>query len=182
MRKQVGEMLNDFRDQLTGLLFPEIESLNENPIQFEYDEGLSHEYVKSSHLLLTTNLQLVETHAMFLADHHNWNFVQNKTAQSFFTSDSPTILDSTVNVSPLFGITFNSSGARVLFPVNPKLLIWTNQRDQQTEPILRQITNELQINNMNAAQVINSERWIYSLDGNFSFIKEMKVTEQNSDK
>jgi hypothetical protein len=177
MRVRISEGLNDFRDQLTKLLLPPMKSLNEDSIQFEHDENASREYAKSNHLLLTINLRLVETLATILTDYHQWSVVQNMTELSFITSDSPVILDSIIKGSPIFGNTFGSLGARVLFPVNPKLLIWTNQRDQQTKPILQQNMNEIQIKAMNTAQVIKIERWVYSLDGNFSSIQEMK-TEQ----
>jgi hypothetical protein len=130
MRVQISEGLNDFRDQLTKLLLPPMKSLNEDSIQFEHDENASREYTKSNHLLLTINIRLVETLATILTDYHQWSVVQNMTELSFITSDSPVILDSIIKGSPIFGNTFGSLGARVLFPVNPKLLIWTNQRDQ----------------------------------------------------
>lgn len=145
MRRRLAEALTSSIDQIASIAASQIASRESSQVVLRLNNSEISNYTDAAHLILATNLQLVDTFARILADNHVWTIFQNLTSHPFITSDSPVTLDSTENLPPLFGVTFGSPGARMLFPVSLKYVIWTSLFHSTFEPSVYQVGDELKV-------------------------------------
>ena len=171
-RSEISNMLDRGLQSITELL----PSRSDTQAQFEENAKIMSGKSDAWHLSLIADMQLVEVLARIIAD-HAWFLMYNKTRQSFVTTDDPTPLDSTNDrMPPWMGVGISTPGARILYPLSSEWLLWTNNIPETAiavESITHILDDIAKIKRINAYLVSRCNRWVFSRDNDFGFIKEL---------
>lgn len=130
------------------------------------------------HLSVVSDMTFVQKVAIVIA-HHKWVLLHNRTQHAFVTTDSPTPLDTTSKtLPPWMGVGVGSPGARVLFPLSPDWLLWTERMVDpmlEAQPMIHAHDDVDFVKRINAHMVHWCERWVFSRDNDFGFINELML-------
>lgn len=106
-----------------------------------------------------------------------WTLVINQTEIPFWTSDSPLIYYNSLPFNKYDGQGFERIGSELYFPLNPKLSLAILD-----ERIYQEISDEIVVDNRdeivfyNHLQVLNSKRFIFSTNDDFSVAQDLLAT------
>lgn len=156
---------------------PEIANQIQNPIE-EIQLSLAKDRRPAAHATILLNIPLIEELATILLK-HIWIVVENKTESSYYTSDHPVVVvpHAGTSVRPKSGLA--STGIQVIYPLTPQYSLSLLERNfwKLFAPSDRKV-HRLQIAKAsvefdNSVQVVQSSRFVYSQDSDFTLVKDM---------
>ena len=108
---------------------------------------------------------------------HYWVFHKNLTSSVFFTSDNPVTL-SGERCNPMRGVGLATKGVSIVLPLSPRFQVVLFEKTTYPELScadcnLFDLGSKDNIDYYNSLQVINSYRYIYSIDNDFSLVESM---------
>jgi hypothetical protein len=160
-----------------GETHPEVARKLENPLE-DLQLSLNEERRAAVHAMMLLDLQLIEELAVILCG-HLWIVSENQTCNTFYTSDHPLVVVPHVKhpVRSMSGL--RSPGVQVLLPLTPRHSLsllersyWQKLSEHDRKLIPFGLTKE-HVDFENSHQVVESTRFVYSHDGDFSLAREM---------
>ncbi len=156
---------------------PELANPIQNPIE-EIQLSLAKDRRAAAHATILLNIPLVEELAAVLLK-HIWIVVENKTENSYYTSDHPVVVvpHGGTPVRPKSGLA--STGIQVIYPLTPQYSLSLLERDfwmvfaPSDRRVHRKQIAKANVEFDNSVQVVQSTRFVYSQDGDFALVKDM---------
>lgn len=148
----------------------------------DFQVSVDKEYVKLQHnqMLLDPEMTLKIAETLIK---HIWVIYVNKTNIPFYTSDDPVVNVPHKNDAFLSYAGLNSEGIEILFPISPNLLLGMyhskTYKDIYADRKFMAVNNPELVKYFNKAQVIHSQRYIFSNSCNFDLAK--KACQDNPD-
>ena len=141
--------------------------------------NLSDEEVKQSHLKMMFDLKNLTTFTTYFYN-YTWMLFVNRTKNNFFTSDHPIATQGHVYDSIMSTNGIASKGVEVIFPLSPKLLLVMVDGSYHTyclshERKYVEINSSEIIDKYNYLIVMQSDRFVFSADGNFDLTEKINV-------
>lgn len=144
--------------------------------------SLDKEYVKLKHNGMILDPEMALKFAKVLVK-HIWVVYVNKTNTPFYTSDDPVVTiphktDAFISYGGL-----NSEGIEILFPISSNLLLGMYHAETYNDMFIDRkymaVNDYKWVEYFNRAQVVHSQRCIFSISNNFGFAE--KICRENPD-
>ncbi len=140
------------------------------------------EYVKLKHNGMILDPEMALEFAKVLAK-HIWVVYVNKTNTPFYTSDDPVVNIPHKHHEFLSYEGLNSEGIEILFPISSNLLLGMYHAETYNNIFIDRkymaVTDHKWIEYFNRAQVVHSQRFIFSISNNFDLAE--KICRENPD-
>ncbi len=172
--KSFRDKTQDLIKKLYESIVKKVSSEVEDDIEGKIKIDVNKEYVKLLHADYILDPEMASSFAEVLSK-HKWITYANKTGIPFYTSDNPVVnIPHRHDTIRSYG-GLNSEGIEIAFPLSPYLLL--AMYDYKVYEVIPDrtfmvIDKEKDIEYYNRAQVVSSNRFLYSIDNNFDLANE----------